>query len=77
MFRKGAGRDRSQRTNRGHQDYSIVEIGQNTEKSSGDLRRFAVSQNPEVRKTRYNNNNNNNNNNRIKVEERMIGRTKK
>ena len=27
-------------------NYSIVEVGQNTEKSSGDLRRLAVSQNP-------------------------------
>ena len=30
------------RTNRGHPDSVIVEIGQNTEKSSGDLRGLAV-----------------------------------
>ena len=27
-------------------NYSIVEIGQNTEKSPGDLRRFAITQTP-------------------------------
>ena len=26
-----------------HQNYSIIEIGQNTEKNPGDLRRLAVS----------------------------------
>ena len=31
------GRVRNQRKNRAFQDYSIVEIDQNTEKSSGDL----------------------------------------
>ena len=30
-----------------HPNYSIIEIGQNTEKSSGDLRRLAVTQTPE------------------------------
>ena len=29
-----------------HRDYSIVEIGQNTEKSPGDLRRFFDTQTP-------------------------------
>ena len=29
-----------------HPDYSITEIGQNTEKSPGDLRRLAVTQGP-------------------------------
>ena len=36
----------NQRKNRDHLDYSIVEIGQNTEKSPGDLRRLAVTQTP-------------------------------
>ena len=29
-----------------HRNYSIVEIGQNTEKSPGDLKRIPVTQNP-------------------------------
>ena len=29
-----------------HPNYSIVEIGQNTEKSPGDLRKLAVTQTP-------------------------------
>ena len=29
-----------------HPNYNIIEIGQNTEKSPGDLRRLAVSQTP-------------------------------
>ena len=33
----------NQRSNRDHHNYSIVEIGQNTEKSTGDLRRLAVT----------------------------------
>ena len=58
--------------NRDHPNYSIVDIGQNTEESPGDLRRLAItqtqakdSQQTLVRKTRmeYDNNNNNNNNN--------------
>ena len=32
------------RTNGNHPNYRIIEIGQNTEKSPGDLRRHAVSQ---------------------------------
>ncbi len=34
------------RTSRDHSDKSIVKIGQNTEKSPGDLRRLAVTQTP-------------------------------
>ena len=34
----------NRRKNRDHSDYSIVEIGQNTEKSPGDLRRRSVAQ---------------------------------
>ena len=40
-FLKGAGRVKNQ----DHPNYSI-EISQNTEKSPGDLRRFAVTQTP-------------------------------
>ena len=36
----------NRRTNEDHPDYSITEIGQNTENSPGDLRRFSVSQTP-------------------------------
>ena len=36
---KGTRRHRNQRTGRDHPDYSIVKIGQNTEKSPGDLRK--------------------------------------
>ena len=58
----------------------MVQIGQNTAKSRGDLRRFTVSQNPLnnnqltlVWKTRKEWNNNNNNNNRfIRVDERIF-----
>ena len=42
----GSGRLRNKRTNRDHPNYCVIEIGQNTEKSPGDLR-FAVSQTPE------------------------------
>ena len=31
---------------RGHPDYCIIKIGQNTEKSPGDLREFAITQTP-------------------------------
>ena len=34
----------NKRTSIDHPDYSIVEVGQNTEKSPGDLRRLAVTQ---------------------------------
>ena len=40
------GRVRNWRTCRDHPNYSIVEIGQNTEKSLSDLRRLAVTQTP-------------------------------
>ena len=33
----------NQKTSRDHQNYSITEIGQNIEKSSGDLSRLAVT----------------------------------
>ena len=36
----------SRRTSGDHSNYSIVENGQNTEKSPGDLRRLAVTQTP-------------------------------
>ena len=42
---KGTGRRRNQRTRGDHPDYSI-KIGQNTEKSSGDLRRLVIAQTP-------------------------------
>ena len=41
---KGVGRVGNRRSNRDHPDYSIVEIGQNTEKSPVDLKRLAVTQ---------------------------------
>ena len=34
------------RTNGGHPNYRIIKIGQNTEKSLGDLRRLVVIQTP-------------------------------
>ena len=37
---------RNQRTNGDYPDYSIIQIGQNTKKSPGDLRRVAVTQPP-------------------------------
>ena len=37
-FVKGTGRIRNQRTTEDHPNCSIVKIGQNTEKGSGDLR---------------------------------------
>ena len=42
---KGTGRLGNKRTNGDHPDYSIIKIGQNTEKSTGDLRRLAVTPN--------------------------------
>ena len=42
-----------------HQNYCIIEIGQNTEKSRGDLKRLAVTQTP-VKDSQGENNNNNN-----------------
>ena len=43
---KGTGRLGNKRINRVHPDYSIIKIGQNTEKGTGDLRRLAVTQTP-------------------------------
>ena len=34
------------RTNEDHPNYSLIKIGQNTEKSPGDLNRLAVTQTP-------------------------------
>ena len=42
---KRVGRVGNRRTNRDHPNYSIVKIGQNTEKSPGDLR-IALTQTP-------------------------------
>ena len=36
------------RTSGDHPNYCITEIGQNTEKSPGDLRRFSVAQTPAI-----------------------------
>ena len=41
---KGTGRLENKRTSGDHPDYSIIKIGQNTEKSPEDLRRLAVTQ---------------------------------
>ena len=46
MLCKDTGKLINQRTSGGHPDYSIIKIGQNTEKSPGDLRRLAVTQTP-------------------------------
>ena len=43
---KQAKRVENQRTNRDHPNYSINQIGQNIEKSRGDLKRLAVTQIP-------------------------------
>ena len=43
---KGSRRLGNKRTSGDHQDYSISKISQNTEKSPGDVRRFAVTQTP-------------------------------
>ena len=37
---------RNQKTSKEHSDYSIIKIGQNTEKSLGDLKKLAVAQTP-------------------------------
>ena len=42
----GTGGLGNKRTSGHHPNYSIVEIGQNTKKSPGDLRRFVVNQTP-------------------------------
>ena len=41
---KGTGGFRNKRTSGEHPNYCIIEIGQNTEKSPGDLRILAVTQ---------------------------------
>ena len=43
---KCTGRFWIQRASRDHPDYSIVKIGQNTEKSPGDLIRLSITQTP-------------------------------
>ena len=43
---KGLGRLGNKRTSRDHPDYSIIKIGQNTEKSPADSRRLAVIHTP-------------------------------
>ena len=57
-----------------HPHYCIIEIGQNTERRPGDLKRFAVTQTPVkdhqltlMWKTLQNNNNNNNDNDNLIV----------
>ena len=42
----GTGGPGHKRTNGDHPIYNIVEIGQNTEKSPGDLRRLAITLTP-------------------------------
>ena len=43
---RGTGRVRNWRMNQDHPNYSIAEVGQNTEKSPEHLRRLAVTQTP-------------------------------
>ena len=43
MYGKGSGKVGNRRTSRDHSNYSIVKIGQNIEKSPGNLRRLAVT----------------------------------
>ena len=44
---KGAGKLRNQKASgETNLDYSIIKMGQNTEKSPGNLRRFVVTQTP-------------------------------
>ena len=45
-FVKEAGIVRNRRTSRDHPNYSIINIGQITEKRDGNLRRLAVTQTP-------------------------------
>ena len=45
-FGKGTGRLENQRNRKDRANYSIFKIGQNTEKSPGELRRLSVTQNP-------------------------------
>ena len=48
---KGTSGHGNKRTSEDHPNYSIVKIDQNTEKSPGDLRRLAVTQNSCERKS--------------------------
>ena len=57
-FEKEAGRVGNWRTRGDHLNYSIVEVGQNTEKCPRDPRRFSVTQNS-VRDHQLMHNNNN------------------
>ena len=50
MILKGAGRVGNRRTSRDYPNYTIDEIGLNTENSPADLRRLAVTQTPLMRK---------------------------
>ena len=43
---KGTGGLGNKKTSEDHLNYCIIEIGQNTEKSPGDLKRLAVTQTP-------------------------------
>ena len=52
----------NQRTSGDHPDYSIIKIDQNTEKSSGDLKRFAVTLWSTTADMKNSNNDNNNKN---------------
>ena len=45
---KGLLKGLNKRTSRDHPKYCIIEIGQNTEKNSGDLRRLASTQTPVI-----------------------------
>ena len=42
----GTGKLGNKRTSGDHPDYNIIKAGQNTEKSSGNLRKLAVTQTP-------------------------------
>ena len=43
---KGTGRAGNRRSSRDHPNHGIAQIGQNTEKSPGDLRRLSVTRTP-------------------------------
>ena len=43
---KGTGRRRNGRISKDLQNYSIIEIGQNTEKNLGDMGRLTITQTP-------------------------------
>ena len=54
---KGTGGDENKKTSGDNLNYSIIMIGRNTEKSSGDLRKLAVTQAPVVCENSQKNNN--------------------